>query len=279
MNKNHRIHAGMLAAVCAAAMLPGLSSSAAKQTVLTGYRGDLNGDQAVTVADGVILSKHLTNTQPLTAEYGMYADADANGLVDGFDLAFIKRICLGLAEPIGIYEEIDVPEAQFIDPPIQEVQASLPSQGDAELVIFYVDFPDCKYTYDPSAETVDQIAFGEENPESAIYPFESMRAFYSRSSKGAMELSGKTFRYTTKENASAYGTDKVKLAEECYEAFQDSEDFTRFDGNGDGKIDATLFTVPTGAGDTDWWPCAGAFGDESFRVDNMAVGHIITGNA
>ena len=166
------------------------------------------------MADGVILSKHLTNTQPLTAEYGMYADADANGLVDGFDLAFIKRICLGLAEPIGIYEEIDVPEAQFIDPPIQEVQASLPSQGDAELVIFYVDFPDCKYTYDPSAETVDQIAFGEENPESAIYPFESMRAFYSLSSKGAMELSGKTFRYTTKENASAYGTDKVKLAEE-----------------------------------------------------------------
>lgn len=106
-----------------------------------------------------------------------------------------------------------------------------------------------------------------------------MRAFYSRSSKGAMELSGKTFRYTTKENASAYGTDKVKLAKECYEAFKDSEDFTKFDGNGDGKIDATLFTVPTAAGDTNWWPCAGAFGDESYRVDGMAIGHIITGNA
>ena len=45
------------------------------------------------------------------------------------------------------------------------------------------------------------------------------------------------------------------------------------------KIDATLFTVPTAAGDTDWWPCAGAFGDESYRVDGMAIGHIITGNA
>ena len=279
MNRTHRIHAGMMAAVCALAVLPGLTSSAAKQTILKGYRGDLNGDQAVTVADAVILSKHLTNTRPLTAEYGQFADADASGLVDGFDLAFVKRICLGLAEPIGIYEEIDVPDSQFISPPIQEVKASLPSQGDAELVIFYVDFPDCKYTYDPAAETVDQIAFGGEDPANAIYPFESMHAFYSRSSKGAMELSGKTFRYTTKENASAYGTDKVKLAKECYEAFQDSEDFSRFDGNGDGKIDATLFTVPTAAGDTDWWPCAGAFGDESFRVDNMAIGHIITGNA
>ncbi|WP_462282438.1 dockerin type I domain-containing protein [Ruminococcus champanellensis] len=279
MNRIHRIHAGLLATVCAAAMLPGLSSSAAKHTVLKGYRGDLNQDQTVTIADAVILSKHLTNAQPLTAEYGLNADADANGTVDGFDLAYIKRICLGFAEPIGIYEEIDVPDTQFIDAPIKEVKASLPSQGEAELVIFYVDFPDCQYTYDPSAEYIDQIAFGSENTESAIYPFESMRAFYSRSSKGAMELSGKTFRYTTKENASAYGTDKVKLAKECYEAFKDSEDFTKFDGNGDGKIDATLFTVPTAAGDTDWWPCAGAFGDESYRVDGMAIGHIITGNA
>lgn len=173
MNKIHRIHAGLLATVCAAAMLPGLSSSAAKQAVLKGYRGDLNQDQTVTIADAVILSKHLTNAQPLTAEYGLNADADANGTVDGFDLAYIKRICLGFAEPIGIYEEIDVPDAQFINAPIKEVKASLPSQGEAELVIFYVDFPDCQYTYDPSAEYIDQIAFGPESTESAIYPLKA----------------------------------------------------------------------------------------------------------
>ena len=109
MNRIHRIHAGLLATVCAAAMLPGLSSSAAKHTVLRGYRGDLNQDQTITIADAVILSKHLTNAQPLMAEYGLNADADANGTVDSIDLAYIKRICLGFAEPIGIYEEIDVP--------------------------------------------------------------------------------------------------------------------------------------------------------------------------
>lgn len=171
-------------------------------------------------------------------------------------------------------------EAPFIQPPIAEIDSSLPSQGAASLVIFYVDFPDCTYgSADISAEQIEQIAFGPENISDANYPFESMSAFYSRSSKGAMQLSGKVFRYTTKENRSAYDTDKVKLAEECYDAFQEVVDFSQFDGNGDGMIDATLFTVPTAAGDDDWWPCAGPFGDSQYQVDGVHIGHIITGNA
>ncbi|MBR4201626.1 MAG: hypothetical protein IKQ91_10220 [Oscillospiraceae bacterium] len=93
-----------------------------------------------------------------------------------------------------------------------------------------------------------------------------------------MHLDGQVFRYTTKENQSVYDKNKVKIAEECYDAFKEKVDFSQFDGNGDGKIDATLFTVPTKAGDTDWWPCAGAFGDPEYRVDGVGVGHIITGN-
>lgn len=178
--------------------------------------------------------------------------------------------------------ETTVPyDAPFVQPAIAEINASLPSQGTANLVIFYVDFPDCTYgSADMTADQVDQIAFGPENTKSAAYPFESMSAFYSRSSKGAMALTGKTFRYTAKENRSAYDTDKVKLAEECYDYF-DSQgiDFSQYDGNGDGRIDATLFTVPTAAGDDNWWPCAGAFGDSYYTVDGKTIGHIITGNA
>ena len=94
-----------------------------------------------------------------------------------------------------------------------------------------------------------------------------------------MKLDGKVFRYTAKENQAEYGENKVKLAEECYEAFKDSVDFSLFDGNNDGKIDATLFTVPTEAGNDNWWPCAGAFGDPYYQVDGKNIGHIITGNA
>lgn len=166
----------------------------------------------------------------------------------------------------------------FIDAPIAKVNSSLFSQGDSNLVIFCIEFPDCQYSNELSASEVEQIAFGAADESSANYPFESMSAFYSRSSKGAMNLSGKVFTYTAKNSISAYNEDKVGLAEECFEAFKDSEDFSRFDGNGDGKIDATLFTVPESASDDYWWPCSGGFGDPEYTVDGVTVGNIITGN-
>lgn len=170
-------------------------------------------------------------------------------------------------------------EAGWNEAVIAAVDASLPTQGNANLVIFYVDFPDCRYGTDLTAEQIAEIAFGAEDTSDMNYPFDSMSAFYARSSKGAMQLGGTVLRYTTKENRFAYDDDKVKLAEECYDAFRDSVDFSQFDGDGDGMIDATLFSVPTSAGDDYWWPCAGGFGDPEYRVDGMAIGHIITGNA
>lgn len=169
--------------------------------------------------------------------------------------------------------------ASFIKPAVEQVKAYLPSQDDANLVIFYVDFPDCKYDYAPSADEIDEIAFGAEDTSDANYPFDSMSAFYSRSSKGAMKLSGKAFRYTTKNPQSYYNENKFLITQECYEAFKDSEDFSRFDGDGDGYIDATLFSVPTKAGDDYWWPCAGPVDQPQYTVDGVKVGHIITGNA
>lgn len=296
-------------AVSAAVMLP--ESNAAAERTLLGYYGDVNHDMEVNAADLVILSKYLLCTGSIAEECGYNADIDKDGKITSLDLAILRKLVTGTIEPIGIYSEEEpttappettttppetttappetttvppettTPEQKpdFISPSIAECGASLPSQGEANLVIFYVDFPDCKYDFDPTAEQIDEIAFGEEDTSDSNYPFDSMSAFYERSSKGAMNLGGKTFRYTTKENRSAYDTDKVKLAEECYEAFKDSVDFAQFDGDGDGMIDATLFTVPTSAGDDNWWPCAGGFGDPNYRVDGVSVGHIITGNA
>ena len=171
---------------------------------------------------------------------------------------------------------------KFIDPPVYDLYGSMPSHGDAETVIFYVDFPDCKYEYDPSPETISQIAFGEENTADENYPYESISAYFKRSSKGSMDVSGQVFRYTTKENKSAYENDawKVKLVKELMDSFDSEVDFSQFDGDGDSTIDSILISVPTNAGDTDWWPCAGQYGgDNSLRYDGMSIGHVITGNA
>lgn len=170
----------------------------------------------------------------------------------------------------------------FIEAPVKDLYGSMPSQNDANMVIFYVDFPDCPYKYEPSAAEIEKIAFGTENTEDKNYPFESISAFYNRSSKGNMKLNGKVFRYTTKENKSAYEGDiyHVNLINEIFEAFRDSEDFTQFDGNKDNIIDATLISVPTDAGDENWWPAAGQYGGSNeFKVDDMSIGHVIVGNA
>ena len=173
----------------------------------------------------------------------------------------------------------DPPQKNYINASIDAMNASLPSQGKANAVIFYVDFPDCRYNTTFSEEKLSQIAFGKEDENNYNYPFESLSAFYSRSSKGAMELDGQVFRYTAKEKKSAYDLDKVKLAKECFEEFSKDVDFKQFDGNNDGVIDAVLFSVPMKAGSLYWWPCTSGFYDSSYRVDGMAVGNMITGNA
>ncbi len=272
-----------------------------------GYRGDLNHDGVVSMVDIVKMQRYLLRLDSLQGEDILQrADLNQDHVVNVADLMMLKH-CVLYEDFLEIWEEIadtttvtsdttapvttttettttttdttDAEDATFLTPSIQAVKASLPSQGDAKLVIFYVDFPDCKYTTDLSAEQIQEIAFGEADTSDSNYPFDSMRAFYERSSKGTMHLDGQVFRYTTKENRSAYDTDKDKLARECYDAFNDSVDFSQFDGNNDGVIDATLFSVPTAAGNDNWWPCAGPIGDSAYTVDGVTIGHIITGNA
>ncbi len=243
----------------------------ATSEISSSVRGDVNADGRFEVADIVLLQKWLLNVQGTWLADWRAGDLVEDGILDIFDLCAMRELIIA-APPVQ-------PTGTFIAANLAKHGASLPSHGDARLVVFYVDFPDCQYDYAPSESELQNITFGAADEGNACYPFESISAFYSRTSKGSMDFSGQVFRYTTKENRSVYDKNKVKLAEECYNAFKDQVDFSQFDGNGDGKIDATLFTVPTKAGDDDWWPCAGAFGDESYRVDGVAVGHIITGNA
>lgn len=318
------------AALLTGAILP--TATADAELVQTGWRGDVNYDGWLTVADAVGLQKHLIDAEPLSDKMlNLTADVTQDGKVNIFDLVLLKRCLAGGTDTwIGIFEEqeeivtsttpaetttetettttitttgtlpestsettttttvsvttttttIIEEESPFIGPPpIAQVGASLPSQGDAALVIFYVDFPDCTYSYSPSEDVIRNMAFGAADENSQYYPFESMSAFYGRSSKGQMKLSGNAFRYTTKNPQSYYNENKVALAEECYDAFKDTVDFAEYDKDNDGMIDATLFTAPTAAGDDHWWPCAGGFGDPDYRVDGKAIGHIITGNA
>ncbi|MBR1897243.1 MAG: hypothetical protein IJ825_00020 [Oscillospiraceae bacterium] len=167
----------------------------------------------------------------------------------------------------------------FIKAPIEEVVGYLPSQGKANLVVLYVDFPDCRYDYEPTLEELTQYCFSaDDGAGDSNYPFNSMHAFYNRASKGAMDLTGTVLRYTTKNNQSYYDESRETAAEEALSYYNSSVDFSQYDADGDGCIDTVLVSVPTAAGNDFWWPCAGPSGSEK-RFDGKYIGHLITGNA
>ena len=292
---------GLASLSISAYMLP---FNAAADWQQIGYLGDLNGDKEVSISDLVIMQKFILGKQSLSAENGYHvnngyigingtdsfeaneylitADINQDGAVNAFDLSLLRHNLLTNDNPL-VWQWFDetVPDTKFIDAPINNVKKFLPSQGEADLVIFYVDFPDCHYEYTPTENAIDEIAFGSEDTTDKNYPFDSMNAFYNRSSKGTINLQGKAFRYTAKKNLAEYNnTDgRINLTMEIYQALDESVDFSQFDGNSDGFIDTTLVSVPKAAGDDNWWPCAGPVDNDSFSVDGKKLGHLITSNA
>ncbi len=304
-----------------------LSASVFADWKLIGAMGDLNNDQSLSVADLLLLSKHLVNQSPLDEsnaydvkgtyigigysadyvymeDYLHTADINQDNSVDVFDLILLRDLVISQSfTPVWQWEaETSTTTATttsttvssqttttttadpngFISPPIYDLYGSLPSQNEARLLILYVDFPDCQFNYLPSTDQINQIAFGEANTNDSNYPFESMSAFYGRSSKGAVHLTGDSYHYTTQYNKSTYEGDKWHklLVNEIIEQMDSQIDFSDFDGDGDKTVDAILISVPTEAGDTDWWPAAGIFGGDTYnRADGMNLGHVIVGNS
>lgn len=300
-----------------------ISASAFADWTQIGFLGDLNGDRKITVADAVIMTKHIIGENALTSANGYdvkgkyigindgegfvakkfleTADINQDGRVDVYDMITLRKHIISQSG-FAVWEWIEestittgstttstsattttvtAPDG-FINPPLYDLYGSMPSQNDAELIIFYVDFPDCKYSFVPSTEQIENIVFGAENENDNNYPFESMSAFLSRSSKGAMNLNGKAYTYTAKNNKSYYEGDvwHVSLIDEIIAEFDSTVDFSQFDGNNDKIIDSILISVPESAGDDNWWASAGAYGgDFQNKVDGMNIGHVIVGNA
>jgi len=297
--------------------------------------GDLNGDKDITVADYVLLAKHIINTQPLGNEsilnkadayytvgtmYGtefkelpvydengsfiQLADLNQDGIVNSADLVLMRKNILSYGARNAVYRWYDndtstttttvtapittattAVSGNFIAPPIYDLYGSMPSQNEAKIAVFYVDFPDSKYNYDASVEEIEQAVFGEENINDPNFPFDSISAFYNRSSKGALKLDGSVYKYTAQHEKSYYENDvyKRKIASEVIKAFDNQIDFSQFDGDGDKVVDAVLICVPnsegTGEWNSDWWPAAGSYGGGNETFDGCKIGHVIVGNS
>lgn len=307
-----RFFKNVLSILCSAALTATMSGAffASADWEHIGYMGDLNRDRELSVADIVIMSKHLHGTEPLNnknsyyvkhsfigingadgfeaGEYFVTADINQDGQIDVFDMIELRK---SLINKSGLYvwqwkSEQNIPETpledygEFIGAPVQDVNKFLPSQGEARVLIIYADFEDCKYKYNPTPEQIEEIAFGPEDTESSAYPFESASAFYKRSSKGAVNLSGNAFTYTAKESVKNYYKvpGQKKLITEALEELDGKLDLHDYDGDNDGFIDTVLLIVPKMAGNETWWPAAVQFSNDTYKYDGLQIGHMITGN-
>ena len=152
-----RFFGAFSAALIAANLAIPTFASAKTKTVFetVGYRGDVDGSMTVDVADAQICRDYLISgdRKAITTDF---FDTGSDGLLDIFDLVKTRRIANNMdsAEPIVKAREV---EDKFIEPIITPVTHSMPSKGEAREVFFYVDFPDCHFTYEPSLDLIRKM--------------------------------------------------------------------------------------------------------------------------
>ena len=300
-----------LSLICSAALAfaAAVPLSAAADWEHIGYMGDLNNDKELNVADLVIMKRHLLGIEPLTdknsyhvrnsfigihgadgfqaGEYFVTADINQDGAVDAFDLVQLRKAIVNNSGLwVWQWKTAPIPDdpignkGDFIGASVDDVYKFMPSQGTGKMLIIYADFADCKFSYLPDTEEIEEIAFGPERPDSSQFPWESISAFFKRSSKGALELSGKAYHYSTSNSVNKYYQvpgQKALLTEAC-KALDSIIDFHDFDGDNDGYIDTICLIVPGQTSDDTWWPASVQFANDNYSYDGLKIGHMITGN-
>ena len=146
-------------------------------------------------------------------------------------------------------EETQTSEVQIVDVgiPVEEhpelfLTRSMPTHGDGKIAVFLIDFPDYPNT-NPVAtqEYYDTLYFGHK--EGVGWGDTTVVQFYKEQSYGKLNLSGRVFDwYTAKHERSYYDDRKVDLILEAAEYYlAQGVDFSQFDGDADGIIDAITF--------------------------------------
>lgn len=145
----------------------------------------------------------------------------------------------------------------------------LSTTGKARAVVIRVSFPASADGSEeaqtiPADETDAELlaAFnGAADSSSSDYPYESVHAYYERSSLGKLDYQVATVvSYTAQHPRSYYEEDSIKKTEEFFQevlaGVDDQVDFAQCDANNDGYIDAVYlqFAGPRGKWLSTWWP-------------------------
>jgi|GEM_PF-2108115 len=161
----------------------------------------------------------------------------------------------------------------------------MPTTGNVKVLTLLISFADYPATF-----TLDHIhgaILGEENTASRYYPYESLRAFYQRSSYGQLHIEGDVLGWyvtaypradvapDSAPSGFGFTTKRENLLKEVIAYYdQQGHDFSQYDNNGDGAIDyfVVIWTGPVGQWAAFWWGYQTSFNDTSFTVDGKTLG-------
>ena len=154
-------------------------------------------------------------------------------------------------------EEPSVQASQMVQVgvPVEEtpelfLTRSMPTRGEGKIAVFLIDFPDYKNNNSMATrEYYDKLYFGD--GEGTNWEDMTVAGFYREQSYGKLNISGQVFDwYTAKHERSYYDDRKAELVMEAAEYYRaQGVDFSQFDGDGDGVIDAIAYHF-AGAYDT-----------------------------
>ena len=172
---------------------------------------------------------------------------------------------------------------------------SMSTTGKARVLALYVDFP-------ISEESNATLGFAEGDTLSALQnligaplqaegakasnsndsfaPYDSLHAYYERSSYGKLDISGTAVEYTAKHPRSYYDYRLNELFTEALGALDAEIEYRNYDANGDGAIDAVYLHFAgnsSGWGST-WWSNCSFYdnGEGGPCFDGTTLGCIIT---
>ncbi len=176
----------------------------------------------------------------------------------------------------GVNENDSELEYQAL-PPLS-MQGGIPSAGNVNLPVLLVDFPD--YPHDPAQTVVDVLCkfFSDGDPNDV--PYESLRNYYKRSSYGELNISGDVMGwYTAQHNRDYYkqlgdGPGQQTLIKEAMEYYDTSYDFSKYDNDNNGYIDAIYikWTGPDDGWSSFWWSYQWSWqGETSLIIDGKYV--------
>ena len=143
----------------------------------------------------------------------------------------------------------------------------LSTTGEARVVVIRVSFPASEDGTE-AAQTISEyetdddllnIFNAEQDSENPSYPYESLHAYYERSSLGKLDIKAtQVVDYTAKYPRSHYEADDGdnELFIEAAEGVDGTVDFSQCDANNDGYIDAVYlqFAGQVGEWSSRWWP-------------------------